>query len=88
MDFCLMRRISISRGKLSSMGHMQGPTDPNHGLGSYFCIGLVKLNAAEAVALVLDGGVVAELQLHIKIKVFASSLLLRVLVHSYCPRQQ
>lgn len=65
------------------MGHMQGPTDPNHGRGSYFGIGLVKLNTAEAVGLVLDcwnGSVVAELQLHIKIKMFASSLLLRVLV--------
>ena len=59
---------------------MQGPTESNNSLGSYFCNNLVQLNTNGAIALMLDRwnySEIAGLQLYIKICLFASCLLLR-----------
>ena len=58
---------------------MQGPTNMNKDLKIYFCSDLVKLSTADATT-IMHGNGATELQLHIKMGVFASRLLLRLLV--------
>ena len=60
---------------------MQGPTKINKELRNYFCRDLVKPSTAEATT-VMHGNGATELQLHIKISMFASRLLLRLRVQA------